>query len=184
MKVTNENIVRVKYVGKYTNGEIFDRTTGDQTLDVPLGKGMVIPGFEEALIGMSAGESKHVTIPVEKAYGEHNPERVQVIDKSMVPDEVEVGQMLQTSTPQGTINVKVVEVNETTLKLDANHPLVGKELIFDLTVVEILEQVKNDELFDIATITPNQYIKGVMTSFNCTLEEAELSLNKLLEDKS
>jgi len=138
-KVENGNTVTVNYTGKLEDGSIFDSSLneGREPLTAVLGEGSLIKGFEDGLINMSEGESKTVEIEPSEAYGEYRDDMINSIPKTQVPEGVSVGDMLQGFGPMGPINVKVVEVNEETVMLDANHPLAGKKLIFDLEVVSI-----------------------------------------------
>jgi len=138
-KVENGNTVTVNYTGKLEDGSIFDSSLneGREPLTAVLGEGSLIKGFEDGLINMSEGESKTVEIEPSEAYGEYQEDMINSIPKTQVPEGVSVGDMLQGFGPMGPINVKVVEVNEETVTLDANHPLAGKKLIFDIEVVSI-----------------------------------------------
>ena len=138
-KIENGNTVTVNYTGKLEDGSIFDSSLneGREPLTAVLGEGSLIKGFEDGLINMSEGESKTVEIEPSEAYGEYREDMINSIPKTQVPEGVSVGDMLQGFGPMGPINVKVVEVNEETVMLDANHPLAGKKLIFDLEVVSI-----------------------------------------------
>lgn len=142
--ITENSTVKVHYTGKLSDGEVFDSSkavegnenfTDKDPLDVELGKGMLIPGFEKGLQGMKEGESKTITIPSEEAYGPVREDHYQEIEKQYVPDTVKEGEMLQTQGPQGPMTVTVKEVKEKTVVLDANHPLAGKDLTFELEVV-------------------------------------------------
>lgn len=143
--IKEDSTVKVHYTGKFSNNEVFDSSKAvDGTpfedkdpLEVQLGKGRLIPGFEKALHGMSEGETKSVTIPSEEAYGPIREDHFQEIEKSMVPETVKEGESLQAQGPQGVMVVTVKEVKENTVVLDANHPLAGKDLIFDLEVVSV-----------------------------------------------
>lgn len=146
MSVINENsIVEVHYKGKFDDGNVFDSSRAVEGTDfqergplkVELGKGMIIPGFEKALQGMSEGESKTITIPAAEAYGEVVPERIIEVEKAAVPSDVVVGAELATQSPQGPIRVVVKEVKEDTVVLDGNHPFAGKDLTFELEVMSI-----------------------------------------------
>jgi FKBP-type peptidyl-prolyl cis-trans isomerase 2 len=140
-KVETTSKVKVHYTGKLEDGTIFDTSLaeGREALDVQLGEGQLIKGFESGLIDMTEGEKKTIEISVEDGYGEPRPEFINEIPKANVPEGVQEGENLQGMGPQGPVNVKVVAVNEETVTLDANHPLAGKKLIFDLEVVEISE---------------------------------------------
>ena len=133
--------VKVHYHGKLTNGETFDSSEGRQPLEFKVGEGMVISGFDDALVDMTVGEKKTVNIPVEEAYGPKNEELVMEFPANMLPEDLhpEVGMQLQMSNKEGrSFPVKVVEVGEATLILDANHPLAGEALVFDIELVEIV----------------------------------------------
>jgi FKBP-type peptidyl-prolyl cis-trans isomerase 2 len=138
-KVEVNSTVTVNYTGKLEDGSVFDSSLneGREPLTATLGQGSLIPGFENGLIGMLVGESKTVNIPCVDAYGELNDQLVAEVPKDRVPEGVTEGQMLQTMTQQGPMNVTVKEVKEDVVILDANHPLAGKDLIFDLEVVSI-----------------------------------------------
>lgn len=138
-KIKNGDSVRVHYTGKFESGEVFDtsRTEGRNPLDVTLGQGMLIPGFENGLIGMTIGESKTIELNPSEAYGELIDDLTNEVPRNLVPENVKVDDMLVGQSPQGPINVRVKEIKDETVVLDANHPLAGKKLIFDLEVVSV-----------------------------------------------
>ena len=138
-KVTSNSTVSVHYTGRLEDGTVFDSSLveGREPLTATLGQGNLISGFENGLVDMVVGEKKTVEIEPENAYGQINPQMVNEVAKSQVPEGVSVGDMLQAMSPAGPINVKVLEVNEDVVVLDANHPLAGQKLIFDLEVITI-----------------------------------------------
>jgi FKBP-type peptidyl-prolyl cis-trans isomerase 2 len=138
-KITSNSTVTVNYTGKLEDGSIFDSSLneGREPLTATLGQGQLIKGFEDGLIDMEVGDKKTVEIESDMAYGQHNEAMIQEVPKEQVPEGVMVGHMLQANTPMGPINFRVLEVNEETVKLDGNHPLAGKKLIFDLEVLEV-----------------------------------------------
>jgi peptidylprolyl isomerase len=138
-KVTNGNTVSVNYTGKFEDGTIFDTsmTEGREPIAVTIGSKQVIPGFENGLMDMSEGESKTVEIEPELAYGPYRPEMIFDVPKEQFPEGVQPNDVLNAQSQMGPVNVTVLEVGETTIKIDANHPLAGKKLIFDLEVVSI-----------------------------------------------
>ena len=138
-KVMNESTVTVHYTGRLEDGTVFDSSLveGRDPLTATLGQGNLIPGFESGLVDMTVGEKKTIEIEPENAYGQINPQMVNEVAKGQVPEGVSVGDMLQAMSPAGPINVKVLEINEDVVVLDANHPLAGQKLIFDLEVVSI-----------------------------------------------
>ena len=136
----NGNIVQVNYTGTLQDGTIFDTSVGYEPLEFTLGEGQVIPGFEQAVLGMKIGESKTVTIPADDAYGPHRDDLILVIDREELPTGLtpEVSQQLQmTQTDGATSIVTVTEVSDTTITIDANHPLAGKDLTFEIELVGI-----------------------------------------------
>ena len=132
--------VKIHYKGTLQDGSVFDSSEGREPLGFTLGSGQVIPGFDEAVMGMSEGEAKNVTIPVDKAYGPRNDELVMPVPLSQVPADLkpEVGQQLQMGGPDGQpVMVKIVDITDEHIMLDANPPLAGEDLIFDLELVAI-----------------------------------------------
>lgn len=137
-KVESGNTVKVHYTGTFENGEVFDSSVDrNEPIEFTVGTKQVIPGFEDAVMGMSVGDKKMVSLQPSEAYGESNPENFQEIPKEFVPEGVQVGQMLTAETPEGPVNVIVTEVNENTVLLDGNHPFAGKVLNFELELVGI-----------------------------------------------
>lgn len=133
--------VKVHYTGKFKNGTAFDSSAGADPLEFKIGSGRLIPGFEEAVLGMSPGESKTVNIPAEKAYGRYREDRIINVDRKDLPPEVEpeIGMNLEVCSPNGqVIPVQVTDIQGTTVTLDANHPLAEQDLIFDIQLVEIV----------------------------------------------
>jgi len=133
--------VRVHYTGKLEDGTVFDSSLDRDPVEFTLGAGQVIPGFEQAVVGMSPGESKTVEVPADQAYGPYREELVQEIDRELVPEDLklEVGQQLALRlSPGRSIRVTVTKLTESKVTLDANHPLAGKDLTFDLQLVEII----------------------------------------------
>lgn len=140
-KIQVGDSVIVNYTGKLEDGTIFDSslTEGREPLSSRLGEGKLIKGFEDGLIGMSVGETKTIEIEPENAYGSYNELMIAEVPKDNMPQNVKVGETLQGMSPQGPVIVKVIEVKDDVIIIDANHPLAGKKLIFDLEVVGISE---------------------------------------------
>ncbi len=135
----NGSMVKVHYTGTLADGSVFDSSLEREPLEFKLGCGQVIPGFEEAVLSMNIGETKTVTIPADQAYGQRHEELVLVVEKEKVPAELnpQVGDKLQMRQANGTpVTVVVTEIAEKTITLDANHSLAGKDLTFELTLVE------------------------------------------------
>lgn len=134
--------VRVHYTGKFEDGNVFDTSVGKEPLEFELGKGQVIPGFDDAVTGMEPGQSKEVNISPDKAYGEHQQELVINVAKEKLPPGMipQIGQKL-TANHSGNntkITFTVVEIGEEALTLDANHALTGRNLVFDIELLEIV----------------------------------------------
>lgn len=137
--IQNGDTVSVHYRGTLEDGTVFDTsmTEGKEPIKVKLGNGQLIKGFEEGLIGMSVGEKKTITLDPEDAYGDVIPDAVIDVPLANLPPNLEVGQVLQGNGPQGPFIVSVLEIKEDVAKLDHNHPMAGKRLIFDLDIVSI-----------------------------------------------
>jgi peptidylprolyl isomerase len=132
--------VAVHYTGTLADGTVFDSSRGREPLSFTLGGGQVIPGFEEAVMGLSPGESRTTTIPSDQAYGEHQPDLVFAVDRDQLPPGMspEVGEQYQMRQGDGQVMVVTVqEVEPGHVTFDANHPLAGQDLTFDLELVSI-----------------------------------------------
>jgi FKBP-type peptidyl-prolyl cis-trans isomerase 2 len=138
-KVKENSTVTVNYTGRLEDGSIFDSSIveGREPLKATLGQGQLIKGFESGLYEMSIGDKKTVEISPEDAYGVYNDFMLQEVPKEQMPGDVEVGTALQANTQMGPVNFVVKEIKEDVVVLDANHPLAGKKLIFDLEVVDV-----------------------------------------------
>jgi peptidylprolyl isomerase len=137
--------VKVHYNGKLDTGVLFDTSEGSDPLQFELGSGCLISGFEEAIIGMSPGESKTVNIPPEKAYGKYREDRVIKIDKKDLPEDIvpAEGMTLEVSASNGVmVPVQITEIKGDTITLDANHPLSEQTLTFEIQLVEIVKNQK------------------------------------------
>lgn len=139
MAAENGNTLRVHYTGTLTDGTEFDSSRDREPLEFVLGSGMLIPGFEKAVMGKEVGDKVVANIPAVEAYGTHSEEMVGVVPRSELPEEItpEVGMMLQVSTEQGIMDVVITKVDDEEIELDGNHPLAGKDLIFEIEIVEI-----------------------------------------------
>ena len=132
--------VKIHYTGTLDDGTQFDTSAGRDPLEFELGGGQVIPGFDTAVEGMAVGESKNVRIEPDQAYGERHDQLVQQVPRSALPDDLEpeVGMGLQSQSPDGQVMMLMVtEVGEDEITVDANHPLAGQALNFDIELVEV-----------------------------------------------
>ena len=133
--------VKVHYTGKLEDGTVFDSSIKRDPLQFTIGEGKLILGFEQAVVGMKPGESKTTKITADKAYGPHREEMLLEVNRNEFPEHLKpkVGEQLQVRQPNGqTIIVTVIDVSEANVKLDANHPLAGKDLTFDIQLIEIV----------------------------------------------
>jgi FKBP-type peptidyl-prolyl cis-trans isomerase 2 len=136
----NGDAVKIHYTGKLTDGTTFDSSADREPLEFTLGQGEIIPGFEEAVVGMEPGESKSIQIKADKAYGPHHKELVTEIDREQIPPgmDVQVGQHLELQSEDGKKRVvRVTDITESSVTLDANHPLAGHDLQFDIKLMEV-----------------------------------------------
>ncbi|MEL7673421.1 MAG: peptidylprolyl isomerase [Chloroflexota bacterium] len=135
-----QDTVRVHYTGTLDDGSVFDSSVERDPIEFTIGEGRVIPGFEQAVLGMSPGDTRTVRIDSANAYGPYRDDMVLTVKRSQFPPEIEpsVGQTLQVQQTNGEpLVVTVSEVTDAAVKLDANHPLAGKDLIFEVQLVEI-----------------------------------------------
>lgn len=133
--------VTVHYTGSLEDGTVFDSSEGGEPLEFAIGSGNVIPGFEQAVIGMSPGDSKTATIPSDDAYGPYFEERVLVVERQQIPTDMsmDIGSQLQIQQESGmVIPVIVTDITEGEVTLDANHPLAGEDLTFEIRLVAIV----------------------------------------------
>lgn len=140
-KVQANDTVKVHYTGKLNDGQVFDSSLQREPLEITLGQGQLIPGFEKGILDMELNEKKTLTIPKEEAYGEVEKELFQSIPKDTLPKEItpEVGMGLMATNPDGSERqLRVAEIKDDHIIVDANHPLAGKDLTFELEVMEIV----------------------------------------------
>ncbi|MFD1254925.1 FKBP-type 16 kDa peptidyl-prolyl cis-trans isomerase [Devosia equisanguinis] len=136
------DVVRINYTGRLTDGTQFDSSAGRAPLEFRIGERQVIKGLEAQVAGMAPGDSQTVTIPCDQAYGQHRPEAVQTLDRAKLPSglDVRVGTQLQARTSDGgMMPITVVGLDDTSVKVDANHPLAGQDLVFDVELIDIVQ---------------------------------------------
>jgi FKBP-type peptidyl-prolyl cis-trans isomerase 2 len=139
-QVKSGDTVKVHYHGRLLDGSTFDSSEGNEPLEFQVGSGMVIKGFDDGVVGMVVGDKRTLNIPAEEAYGDMNEDMVVEFSKEQFPGDMkpEVGMQLNMTNGDGhVIPVVITEVKEETVMLDANHPLAGEALIFDIELVEI-----------------------------------------------
>jgi len=139
MEITEKTLVKLNYKGTLEDGSVFDTSEGREPLEFVFGLGMIIPGLEEGIKGLKVGDKKSVKVTSDKAYGPLQEEAIQEVPKDQLPKEAElkVGMQLAAQGPQGTIPVTIKEIKDTTIIVDFNHPLAGKDLTFDVEVIEV-----------------------------------------------
>lgn len=129
--------VKVNYTGKLEDGTIFDTSEGSEPLQFTIGDGRMIPGFDQGVRGMAVGETKSITLTPDQAYGEHTDDRIIRVGKSAFPPDMQLTEGMQLQSPTG-MPVTVLKIDADSVTIDANHPLAGKTLTFDVTLVEII----------------------------------------------
>lgn len=139
MAIKDGDTVRVHYTGTFDDGEVFDSSREREPLEFTIGDESLISGFEEALIGHEKGDRFTVTVPCDEAYGERLDELMMEVPLSDVPEHIkpEVGMMLQIATDDGDLEVEVADITDKVVVLDANHPLAGEDLTFDIEIVDV-----------------------------------------------
>ena len=140
MQAEHGSRVKVHYTGRLDDGTVFDSSEGREPLAFTIGLGQMIPGFEQGVIGMEVGQSRVINIAATDAYGEYRPEGVLDVQRSEIGAEMEleVGMRLQATQEGGRrVDMQVIAITDDTVTLDANHPLAGKDLTFDIQVVEV-----------------------------------------------
>ena len=139
-EATQGSRVKVHYTGKLDDGTVFDSSVGGQPLEFTVGEKRMIPGFEQGVVGMEHGQTRTIIIAADQAYGVHRPEGVFEVDRSEIPASIPLaeGMQLQATSADGKpAQMTVVALSEDKVKLDANHPLAGKDLTFEIELVEI-----------------------------------------------
>ncbi|KAF2955075.1 peptidylprolyl isomerase [Marinitoga sp. 38H-ov] len=140
MKVQKGSVVKLHYKGTLSDGSVFDSSEGREPLEFTAGAGQVIPGFDKAVMDMEVGEKKTFTIPSEEAYGEYSEEKVFELPRQSFPPNIDeaLGQTVQLGDQSGNVFLaKILEVTDEIVKMDTNHPLAGKDLTFEIEIVEI-----------------------------------------------
>ena len=131
--------VKVHYTGRLENGEVFVTTKDGEPLEVTLGSGRIIPGFEKGIAGMEVGETKTITVPPGQAYGPRSKELIVTIKRVNLPEQISpaIGLRLKMESPDGShIDLVITDMDENTVTLDANHPLAGNTLVFEMELLE------------------------------------------------
>jgi FKBP-type peptidyl-prolyl cis-trans isomerase SlyD len=149
MTIEKNKVVKMHYTGTFSDGSVFDSSEGREPLEFIYGTGMIIPGLEEGLEGLDIGAKKKIeNIPASKAYGERSEQAMQEMPKSQLPEEIQsqltVGMQLAAQGPHGAIPVVVAEIKDDTVVMDFNHPLAGKELNFEVEIVDVRDATKEE----------------------------------------
>lgn len=139
-KIKKGNTVTIHYTGKLNDGTVFDSSISREPFKFTVGKSSILPVLEDAVVGMNAGDTKTVNIPMEDAFGPYKSELVLEIEQDKFPDDIElkVGQTVELKNPDTEpMLASIVDISPSTVKLDGNHPLVGKDLVFDIQVMAV-----------------------------------------------
>ena len=146
MDIADKKVVQLHYKGTLDDGAVFDSSEGRDPLTFIYGSGMIIPGLEEGLKGLKKGDKKSVKVESAKAYGEYMKEGLREVPKDQMPQEVELkaGMQLMAQGPQGPMPVKIEEIKDEVFVVDFNHPLAGKNLTFDVDVVDVRDATKEE----------------------------------------
>ncbi len=140
-KVKAGDTVRIHYTGTLDDGTVFDSSDGREPLEFTVGSGEIIPGLDTAIAGLEVGQTSTVEVPATEAYGPHDPQGLQEVARAAVPEHIplEIGTPLAMKTPEGeSVAVRVAQVSADVVVLDANHPLAGRDLTFEVKVLEIV----------------------------------------------
>ena len=138
-EVRNGDVVRVHYTAKLTDGTEFESSAGQEPLEIQVGAGQIVPGLDSRIDGMAVGEKSTLAIPAKEGYGLRDEAQVKTVPRSAVPEGTQIGSRLQAKTADGRkIPLVVVQLDDERATVDANHPLAGQDLVFDVEVVEIV----------------------------------------------
>ena len=164
VEISKDKLVKLHYKGTLDDGSVFDSSEGKEPLEFISGVGMIIPGLDKGIEGLKIGDKKQIKISSKDAYGPLLPEAVQEVPKDQFPKDLklEVGMQLAAQGPQGTIPVVIKEVGDKTIKVDFNHPLAGKDLTFDVDVIDVKKATPED----IAKFAPQEH-DSCCSSGNC-----------------
>lgn len=171
MEISNNSFVKLHYKGTLSDGTVFDSSEGRDALEFISGIGLIIPGLDEGIQGLKVGDKKTISVPADKAYGPRHDEAMQEVPKDQFPPEInlEVGMQLAAQGPQGAIPVVVTEILDEVVKVDFNHPLAGKDLTFDVEVVDVREATEED----MAKFMPQPQEGGCCSGGTCSSHSDE-----------
>jgi peptidylprolyl isomerase len=150
--VGDKKVVKIKYKGTLSNGSVFDSSEGKDPLEFLVGAGQIIPGLETGIKGMKVGQKKQITIKAAEAYGDYNQAAVQEVPKESFPKDmkIETGMELVAQTAMGPVPVRIAEIRDSSVMVDFNHPLAGKDLTFDVEIMSVRDATKQE----LASIEP------------------------------
>ncbi len=140
-RATSGDRIRLHYKGTLDDGTEFDSSAEREPIEITIGRGHIIPGLENALMGMAEGDTKRVTLEPENAFGTYNPQLMQTVERDSIPAKIklEIGTVLEAKNEKGDLTpVKVVEFSDKNVTVDINHPLAGEALTFELTLVDFV----------------------------------------------
>lgn len=139
MAIKNGDKIRAHYTGSLNDGTEFDSSRNRDPITFTVGDGTIIPGFEKAVLGHKIGDKVKVRIQPEEAYGNHDPELIFTVERAQMPDNIplEIGTPLHLANDQGAMDAIITDIDPENITLDANHPLAGKELIFEIEIIAV-----------------------------------------------
>lgn len=146
MDISQNKVVKMHYKGTLSDGSVFDSSEGREPLEFIFGVGMIIPGLEKGIQGLKVGDKKSVAVKADEAYGQKNDATIQEVPKNQFPEDLklEVGMQLMAQGPHGAIPVQIAEILDDKVKVDFNHPLAGKDLTFNIEVVDVREATEEE----------------------------------------
>ncbi len=134
----NGLIVKVDYTGKLTDGKVFDSSKGIEPITFVLGGGKLLPKFEDAVRGMKIGQEKTITLKAKEAYGEYDKEKIIEVATSKIPQDIKAGEAISLRMPDGNVPARLIDKGDEVSHIDTNHFLAGKDLVFDIKLVDIV----------------------------------------------
>lgn len=182
MEISNNSLVKIHYKGTLEDGSVFDSSEGQEPLKFIFGVGMIIPGLEEGILGLKVGDKKVIKIESNKAYGPYMEQAVQEVPKEHFPENIDlkVGLQLAANGPNGQMPITIKEIKDSSVIVDFNHALAGKDLTFDVEVIEVSQASEEDKKEILGPMYNNN--AGGCQDSNCSSCPSSCSGSDSLED--